>query len=506
MQQRDPLDLPEIRALLGPFLTLDSLYSCVLVNWEWHDTFTPFLWTTFYFGRETHNTTLQPPSEASIQQYAHFIQRMVVRSLSPTFQLDMFKDTPLTQLKELRLCEAIGRSKSNGSLAWIFQQNPGLRVVDYDGGYSSTSSDSSCTDFEVLLNSPALTDLTTQYVNYQQKHLEPFRQLCATRLKRASFYMDTFSMEAQWLEIPMPHLQELCIRNIGPMSGLQTILQCPNLRTLRWVASNTQSASSFQQIMEVCPRLKAIDLQSMALTDESIARVLDGLRESATEVIIPGRKDPFGRSGAMGFGFKTKAFAALSRRHFGTLVVLDMGPNSLEVTSAMILQVLTSCPNLREITACQLYAKGIRDGPGVWACRKLEVFKVMIRGFRDPLIDQIRIAVFRRFATLPRLRVLHMGGQDPSEEGVALRLECGLAQLAGLAQLESVSVYPGPQKMRREDVEWIRAHWKGLRVLNGCLHSVQAVTDVIREVLTSRGKATDEGFERLAFHTANHRY
>ncbi|KAF9121215.1 hypothetical protein BGW39_010762 [Mortierella sp. 14UC] len=506
MQQQDPLDLPEIRASLGPFLALDSLYSCVLVNKDWRDTFTPLLWSTFYFDPEKYNNTLQPPLEANIQQYACYIQNLVVCSLTPTFQLDIFKEAPLTQLKEFRLCREIGESKIRGSLAWIFEQNPGLRLVEFDGRHNS-SPDCACSDFGVLLDSPALTDLTTRVVDYQWRHLEPFRQLCMTRLRRLSFYLCDFPIDSEWLEIPMPHLQELSIKSMRPMPGLQTILKCPNLKTLRWAAPNEPSASSLRLIMDACPLLQAVEFQYTVLVDESIARLLDGLKESATEVIISGRMVPFvGGSGVGGFGFKTKAFEALSRRHFGTLTVLDIGPKSVEVTSAMVLQVLTSCSHLREITACQLMAKEIRDGPGVWACRGLEVFRIMIRGFRDPLIDRIRAAVFRRFAPLTQLRVLHMGGQDRKEPGVSLTLGSGLAQLASLTQLESVSVYPWMQSMRREDVDWIRTRWKRLRVLEGYLHPSPAVTDVIREVLTSRGKATDEGFERLAFHTAGHRY
>ncbi|KAF9902899.1 hypothetical protein EC991_004371 [Linnemannia zychae] len=506
MQQWNPLDLPEIRASLGPLLTLDSLYSCVLVNKDWCDTFTPFLWSTFYFGPEDVSNNLQPPLVATIQQYAHHIQKLVVRDLTPAFELDIFKNTPLTQLKELLFCREIGKGKITGSLAWIFKQNPRLRVVEYVGGQNS-STDTDSLDFNVLLDSPELTDLTTRFVDYQWKHFNPFRQLCVTRLRRLSLYMCDYSINNEWLEIPMPHLEELSILSIHHIPGLQTILNCPNLKVMRWAGTKSLSASGLQLIMDACPRLQAIDIRPAALADRLIARLLDGLKVSATEVSLPERKEPFlGGSGADGAGFKTKAFEALSRRHFGTLTVLNIGPKSEEVKSAMILQVLTSCPHLREITACQLMAKDIRDGPGMWACRGLEIFRVRIRGFRDPLIDRIRVAVFRRFAPLTQLRVLHMGGLDQKEPGVSLTLGSGLTQLAGLSQLEDVSVSPSMQSMRREDVDWIRAHWRQLRFLSGHLHSSQAVGDEIRKVLTSRGKATNEGFERLAFHTADHRY
>ena len=376
----------------------------------------------------------------------------------------------------------------------------------------------------LLSRCPALTDLTTRSVEYDKEHRELLRKLCETRLKRISFYVNRFRYDVDMSNtIRMPHLQELSIRNIGgnvsggsSVPGLETILECPNLRVLRWLtASADPTVVTFRQIFEACPRLEAIELRQMVLADDVIASMLETMQASATEVIVPERKEPFWSGGnwSNALGFKTRAFAVLERRHFATLVVLDMGTRSKEVTSPMILRVLNACSRLREITACQVLAKEIRDGPGVWACRGLEVFRVKIRGFRDPLIDRIRAAVFRRFATLPRLRVLHTGGQDRKEESVVLRLDCGMGQLAGLERLESVSVFStGPQKMRREDVEWIKEHWTGLRVLEGDLHPIGEVSEAIREALTAprdgghRRREAERTFEKFAFHTVNHRY
>lgn len=545
-QKRDAMDLPEIRASIGPHLTLASLQACVLVSHGWRATFTLFLWKTFYFGPHKGDTSLDPPSQTTIQLYAHHIRTLVVRSLTATtFQLHIFRNTPLTQLRELYLCEAMGEARCTTGLGWLFLQNPGLRVVDYDGGHSKIGGGGGggdnfyynndtlegrgrgreVEDLRVLLSCPALTDLTTRFVEYDKEHRELLRNLCETRLKRLSLSVSSFRHDIDMSNtIRMPHLQELSIRDIGgpgfggsSVLGLETILECPNLKVLRWLTARAApTVATFRRIFEACPRLEAIELQLMALADDVIASVLETMQLSATEVIVPERKEPFSSGGGGNWsnavGFKTRAFAALERRHFATLVVLDMGMRSKEVTSPMILRVLSSCPRLKEITACQVLAKDIRDGPGVWPCRGLEVFRVKIRGFRDPLIDRIRVAVFRRFATLPRLRVLHIGGQDPKEEGVVLRLDCGMGQLAGLERLESVSVsLGGPQKMRREDVEWIRVHWAGLRVLEGDLHPTKEVSEAIREFLTAprdsrRRREAERTFERFAFNIVNHRY
>jgi hypothetical protein len=552
-QQRDAMDLPEIRASIGPHLNLASLYSCVLVSKDWHASFTPFFWRTFYFGPHKGDLTLNPPSQTTIRKYAFYIQHLIVRRLTlSTFQLAIFKDTPLTQLKGLYLCEAMGDSRCITGLGWLFLQNPGLRTVDYDGGHSKIGGGGNSDlhyysdghdgfssrrgqrrenkwqekDFEVLLSRcPELTDLTTRFVEYDKTYGELLRRLCESRLRRMSFYISKFKYDLDDVNaIRMPHLQELSIRNIGSdrgggagstYPGLETILGCPELKALRWFAANANpTMARFRQILEACPRLEAIELQHMVVPDDVVAGVLEAMQALATEVIVPERKEPFSNGGnwPSALGFKVKAFEALERRHFATLVVLDMGKQSKEVTSPMILRILSTCTRLREITACQLMAKDIRDGPGAWACRRLEVFRVKIRGFRDPLMDRIRMAVFRRFATLPLLRVMHIGGVDQKEEGVVLRLECGLGQLAGLEDLESVSVFPGcAQKMKRDDVEWVRAHWRRLKVLEGNLHPMEEVSEAIREVLTARGNkrkeaAAEKKFEQFAFYSAHHRF
>lgn len=69
------------------------------------------------------------------------------------------------------------------------------------------------------------------------------------------------------------------------------------------------------------------------------------------------------------------------------------------------------------------------------------------------------------------------------------QLEYGLAQLAGLQRLEFLSVSGVvPQRLAREDVEWMRRWWRGLKVFKGVLHPKKEVNEVICEVLTVRAR------------------
>ncbi|KAK3841442.1 MAG: hypothetical protein J3R72DRAFT_156227 [Linnemannia gamsii] len=538
MRQQDALNLPEIRHLIGHHLTRDSLCACVRVNKDWHASFTPFLWSTFYFGHEKYTyPPLQPPSSAAIQQHAHLIKTFIISTLGTPFHLDLFQHTPLTQLQALYFCDynRITCLDPNPTVAWIFQQNPKLRVVDYDGRHSKPYFNSLSSprqlgrDLRFLLSScPALTDLTIRCVEFGEDHLEPFRQLCAARLQRVSFHDTLFSIDIDWntAAISMPHLQELCMTTTETATafpGVCFILQCPNLRTLRWSTPVKPDLACLKSIAEACPRLQAIELQHMVLKDDVIATFLDSIKCTATEVIIRGIKF-VSVENVLSFGLR--AFNSLQRRHFSTLVVFDVGARGSLVESGSLLQMLYSCPNLRELTASRIWAEDIYDGQqqqqqGNWACRGLEVFKVKISISFSPLASSIHDAVFSQFAILPNLRVLHIGGgirytyqcieeeraQRPTHYlrsikeggGLSLRLEYGLGHLSGLTKLESVSVGGFAQELKREEVDWMKHWWTELKELEGELHPRMNVSEAIRWGLTNLGVDLRQSLDRLGF-------
>ncbi|KAK3833511.1 MAG: hypothetical protein JOS17DRAFT_81845 [Linnemannia elongata] len=304
--ESNALDLPEIRTLLGSFLSLDSLRACVLVSKDWHNTFIRIIWTTIYFGpyRKPRSYEPQPPDRATIEKHAHLIQNLVVVNLTPTFRLDLFRGTPLTSLKELHLTP-IRKAKVEiiPRLGWIFRQNPGLRVVDY--GICRTRSRQRSRlftqeqeqeqeqedDVWALLDScREVVDLTMRYVRFKEEYWKAFQRLCATKLRRLVLFCSPYGFEGvEWGEILMPHLQELEIRTSGSQAaavlGMKMIVQCPNLRTLRWSDGLGQDPdpSSFHQILEYCPQLETLSLEGMVLPDEVIATFLASMALPAGE-------------------------------------------------------------------------------------------------------------------------------------------------------------------------------------------------------------------------------
>lgn len=526
--ESNALDLPEIRTLLGPHL-------CVLVCKAWHNTFIRFLWATFYFGhpREINTTDSsdapQPPERATIEKYAHLIQDLLVIHLTPTFRLDLFRGTPLPSLKKLHLSPNINSDTMNIShLGWIFRQNSGLRVVKYDGlqggkrwsSYSTLDQKEEQEEEEVLAlldSCREIVDLTVRYVQFKGEYWEGFRGLCATRLRRLVFYYCKGLEGVEWEGILMPHLLELNITSgrvkgqIAARPELRMVAQCPNLRTLRWYDDRGRDpdSSSFYQILVSCPRLEAVELQRMVLSDDEIATVLKSMVHPAREIILPTSNTTLDLPRIVGFGWK--AFGALARRHLTErLVVLDIGPMNGFVTSGQVLRVLYSCAGLREIGACRVLGREICERAqveGMWACRGLEVFKMRVAfELSDEQFIQTQEGVFRQLSRLTRLRVLNVGTRTTTtiqqqmyslfskntEESLQFKLEYGLAQLTGLERLEILSVCSGgggvPQRLEREDVNWMRRWWRGLKVVEGELCPKKEVNAAIGKVLTIRAR------------------
>ncbi|KAF9573885.1 hypothetical protein EC968_007843 [Mortierella alpina] len=77
-----PLDLPEIRALVGSFLSRSELAICAQVSRSWRSTFSPLIWRdTVIYPHETHlRNFAPPPSPADLRANAHLIRSLAFES------------------------------------------------------------------------------------------------------------------------------------------------------------------------------------------------------------------------------------------------------------------------------------------------------------------------------------------------------------------------------------------------------------------------------------------
>lgn len=74
------------------------------------------------------------------------------------------------------------------------------------------------------------------------------------------------------------------------------------------------------------------------------------------------------------------------------------------------------------------------------------------------------------------MRLYHLERLDMSDRespgnllSIHLRLGIGLEQLATLTRLKELVFYPVPQRLSKDDVDWMIKHWKSLKSVEGIL-------------------------------------
>ncbi|KAF9081680.1 hypothetical protein BGX27_004817, partial [Mortierella sp. AM989] len=162
------------------------------------------------------------------------------------------------------------------------------------------------------------------------------------------------------------------------------------------------------------------------------------------------------------------------------------------MASAMTMQILTSCPNLRIFTGSVLKAQdilGITDGgesateqdsspiqPQEWVCRDIRSFRVFICGFLDRPAHWQRL-VMQRLATLDKIESLCVGSDyaissypEKDRDGLDLRLAAGMYVLSSLKKLNYLSFSPLEMNMDEEDVRWMAVAWPNLTDVHGGLN------------------------------------
>ncbi|KAG0323250.1 hypothetical protein BGZ99_002869 [Dissophora globulifera] len=288
-----------------------------------------------------------------------------------------------------------------------------------------------------------------------------------------------------------PNLRELTIHEFYssyPQRDLELlILQSPRLQTLHWTMPRITTAV----IQEFCNSMEAStwpELSSITLKGD-----VDTINTSTYHRILVAIKCPLRQFVGPVYRMELHTYPVL-KAHFSSLEAIDLFPYVFD-NSEWIIEVLTSCRNLKSIKAARLKAQDIfKSAP--WVCRGLQVFHVFIdmgfldhapyRKLTDDELAQCR-RVFKQIATLPDLRELDMLAPYRSHLGMygssvrygspdhprhlltspPMRLEAGLDLLAPCKKLETVRFWGGKHVIRKTALVWMVDHWKHLKVLCG---------------------------------------
>ncbi|KAI8349982.1 hypothetical protein B0O80DRAFT_135441 [Mortierella sp. GBAus27b] len=464
------MDLPELRRHLTKFLTRSELATAARVCKSWQESFTPILYREIIWSEFD-----RTPSPQSIVANAGHIRLMGIYSEPLNFPLEIF-----TNLESVTLGFRVSDPKTWIRLATLLRQNPELRRV-------LASIDGQSKDVHVFMEALASScpKLQTLGVSTSGLDVECSQLLWDTcvRVKVLNLVdarLDSLGSMDRWAVFPnMQRLEMNLSWGLTAEQQLEIIRRSPQLRSLIWdLDMNEQCLSTLPNIIATrCPHLEVLKMTGGKLSGVEVSSILDSCQRLSTLILVT---------------FEFDARAALSlRRHFPHLVHLDI-ERCDSTTSAMIQQLMTSCPRLEYLAADRLDVRDIlgvaevemeeagRQGehqearqtfqPQDWACTNLRSFTIFICGLEGKPNEWQR-EVLKQLSRLTKLSTLRIGcwGTKPSRDGLDMRLQSGLDILSGL-NLQELGFKGVWQELEEEDVMWMVEAWPKLQYVTGTMN------------------------------------
>ncbi|KAG0003051.1 hypothetical protein BGZ80_005863 [Entomortierella chlamydospora] len=190
-------------------------------------------------------------------------------------------------------------------------------------------------------------------------------------------------------------------------------------------------------------------------------------------------------------GLGPLSFQSLIGRHCSMIQELSL-QNCSHVTSAIIQELLCSCPSLRVLRGDEIIAKDIVNGRP-WACLSIKVLHVYI-SFAAKEQD-LQHKVFECLSRLSRLQDFSI--RDPRVSSINMcqnsldfRLKSGLGVLENLRDLRRIDWQHTLQTFEEDDIRWMLRNWKQLEYAYGCMGDIVNRHAHIIRMLQLRGVQT----------------
>ncbi|KAK3810296.1 MAG: hypothetical protein J3Q66DRAFT_391411 [Benniella sp.] len=442
----NPLDIPEIRSMVGQYLGRSDLVRCLRVCKSWHALFVPLVWSTITVGPEIYSWDDQPPLDAFIRHSHH----LKVLSLDIDAHHE-YRSTSCPNLLRLRV-NAIRKIESEGIDIIPVQIAPyeKLRYLNIYGVVMRTS--------QRIIWEPvhyqSLSELELRSLEIEPTGTATFWDLC-TQLVSLKFDRVTVT-EMPARSITFDRLQRLQLElssQIPIEHQLEWITQCPNLTSLFWNYNVVDPTSRFMRhfVPGTWPQLSELVLAGIEFTDAQLARVIgamQNLKSLSVQACEVGSR-----------------FLEALRHHSQTLTLL--GTFDCEVsTPSLVPKILASFPHLESLSVERVMSLDIIDSPP-WVCE--DSLKVLRIGISFPLNQDTdyQRQVFQRISRLTNLKKLTLDCGRGIDKSLHLSLDNGLDQLATLKQLEKLSLLFRPEPLSVRDAEWMINNWKNLKKVEG---------------------------------------
>lgn len=356
-----------------------------------------------------------------------------------------------------RLTRLILRSTGNfiGAVTWdlltqLVKRNVRLEEVTIHG----MNSEVPLVLWKSLASLPCLHSVTLSNYTMDQEHFGQFWKGCKSVQR---LYLSRLKIRSTDGVDALPNVERLHLDHTVPLALLRL---CPNVRSISWISSDGEVSNALLDELAVLlneglfPRLEG--LYPYKAGDFHLASCL-----TATHQIKELELD---------MGIEKLSLKALPR-HFCTLERLQIS-HLYGVPEEFVAAVMASCPLLTDFSVFGATASGMMAGPP-WVCLKMTNLRLRISttgSKKDDICKQSR-AVFERLSKLTQLRCLDLRDPFAPKEGVQgldMRLESGLGQLASLTRLVTINFSATIQNMSAADVAWMRRTWASVEATGRC--------------------------------------
>ncbi|KAK3810278.1 MAG: hypothetical protein J3Q66DRAFT_65056 [Benniella sp.] len=441
----NPLDIPEIRSMVGQYLRRSDLARCLRVCKSWHASFVSLVWSTTTVVQEIYSRGRNPPLEAFIR-YSHYLKDLFLNIDAPKD----YRVAPCPNLLNLKvhIMRVYLKKKPIDIVPVVIAQYQQLRRLSIQASPMIS---------QRVIWKPVhyhnLSELDLDLLEIEPAGTVAFWELC-TQLVSLKFEKVTVA-EMPARSITFDRLQRLRLELKSRNSlehQLEWITQCPNLTSLHWCYSDNPSSGVMRRFVPgTWLHLSELSLSRIEFTDAQMARVIGAMQDLKSLSV---------QTCEVG-----SRFLEALHHHSQTLTLLATISCGV-LTPSFVPEILASFPHLENLYVQRVKSKDIIDSPP-WVCeRSLKVLRIGISFSLNQGAEYQR-QVLQRISRLTNLNKLIVDRGRQIEYSLDLRLENGLDQLATLKQLEKLELLFYMEHISVRDVEWMINNWKSLKVVDG---------------------------------------
>ncbi|KAF9970666.1 hypothetical protein BGZ65_010959, partial [Modicella reniformis] len=386
-----------IRSIVAQFLNRSDLATAARVSRSWNASFIPSLYSEVHWCPELKN-----PLNENIITYADHIRQLHL--MMDQFQL---LTEHCTKLEVLHISfEGQDPDPEDWDhLSTLVRRNPRIKSIDIrddsleppEAFLEALSACSPLRNLDIRMHK--LDEIRMELILDTAIRLEYLRISCFKILLPKSLdkwpcfpVMKELTLDAT-TEVPIP---------------IEIFRKCPKLRKFIWCEGTPGSVLDLCDLLMIhCPLIKNLKLFSESLTDLDLSLILDSCREVTSLSIYYSM-------------FGEQAFQSL-KRLFPKIQKLNIKCRGM--TSAMVQQIMTSCPNLLEFSGISLDAPdllGIAKDEVTgeqkmvtqdWICTHIQDLDIFINGLEGKPEDWHR-RILQQIGRLKKLQFLTLAPDE----------------------------------------------------------------------------------------------